>query len=72
MLTPWPLLLFAAAPTVCFCRRHRFRCCTPHPLLLAGGLTVRQQQVIGNLQRIRAVVKHHVAQVGLHVYVCGC
>jgi ankyrin repeat protein len=23
---------------------------------------VRQQQVVGNLQRIRAVVKHHVAQ----------
>lgn len=27
-----------------------------------GGLNVRQQQVVGNLQRIRAVVKHHVAQ----------
>eukprot|EP00882_Tetradesmus_deserticola_P002691 GHRQ01002862.1.p1 GENE.GHRQ01002862.1~~GHRQ01002862.1.p1 ORF type:complete len:924 (+),score=556.38 GHRQ01002862.1:315-3086(+) len=27
-----------------------------------GGLSVRQQQVVGNLQRIRAVVKHHVAQ----------
>jgi hypothetical protein len=35
---------------------------------LSGGNTVgelseRQQHVIGNLQRIRAVVKHHVAQV---------
>eukprot|EP00878_Enallax_costatus_P011541 GHUV01012048.1.p1 GENE.GHUV01012048.1~~GHUV01012048.1.p1 ORF type:complete len:746 (+),score=322.29 GHUV01012048.1:330-2567(+) len=28
-----------------------------------GGLSTRQQQVVGNLQRIRAVVKHHVRQV---------
>jgi len=28
----------------------------------AGGLTVRQSQVVGNLQRIRAMVKHHVAK----------
>eukprot|EP00879_Flechtneria_rotunda_P011143 GHRR01011641.1.p1 GENE.GHRR01011641.1~~GHRR01011641.1.p1 ORF type:complete len:698 (+),score=354.14 GHRR01011641.1:186-2279(+) len=27
-----------------------------------GGLSIRQQQVVGNLQRIRAIVKHHVAQ----------
>eukprot|EP00775_Hariotina_reticulata_P006155 gene6155-6392_t len=27
-----------------------------------GGLTVRQSQVVGNLQRIRALVKHHVAK----------
>lgn len=27
-----------------------------------GGLSVRQQQVVGNLQRIRAVVKHQVAK----------
>jgi hypothetical protein len=42
-------------------------CCAASTLLLPlrctpGGLSVRQQQVVGNLQRIRAVVKHHVAQ----------
>lgn len=31
--------------------------------LCSGGLSTRQQQVVGNLQRIRAVVKHHVRQV---------
>ena len=46
------LLLLLLLDCVCVC-------------VYSGGLTVRQQQVVGNLQRIRAVVKHHVAQVSV-------
>jgi hypothetical protein len=28
-----------------------------------NGLSVRQEQVVGNLMRIKALVRHHVAQV---------